>query len=314
MATVVCTLFEKHYHFGLAALVNSLYRHGYRGPIYAGYKGALPFWSTGRKDNPQLGWLNASTMVVAEGLEIHFLPIESEFHLSLYKSYYMEELFNTVAIDADGIAYFDPDIVIKFNWKFFETWMTNGVALVDENITRPANHPTRKEWEKVIEKINRKTVRGMNTYLNGGFCGVSKQNIEFVKVWSQVTDAGIKYFNLNPAKWIRIRDNSYAFFNLDQDALNITAMCCDTPISEIGPEGMDFIPGGFTMSHAFGQPKPWRKRFVRSALKGQGPSLADKAYWVNVTGPIQLYGRGFLKVKALKLTVASFIGRFYRRA
>lgn len=314
MGTVVCTLFEKHYHFGLAALVNSLYRHGYRGPVYAGYKGTLPFWSTARKDNPNLGWPNTSTMVVAEGLEIHFLPIESPFHLSLYKSYYMEQLFNTVARDADGIAYFDPDIVIKFNWQFFETWISNGVALVDENITRPSNHPTRKEWEKVIAKIDRKTVRDMNTYLNGGFCGVSKQNIEFLKVWSQVTDAGIKYFNLNPTKWKRIQDNSYAFYNLDQDALNITAMCCETPISEIGPEGMDFVHGGFTMSHAFGHPKPWGKQFVRSALKGKGPTLADKGYWKNVNGPIQLYSKNFLRLKGLKLMVASVIGRFYRRA
>lgn len=314
MQSVVCTLFEKHYHHGVAALINSLYQNNYRGSVYAGYKGNLPAWCSSGKPNSEIPWDGASTFQIAEDFKVHFLPINTEMHFAFYKPYFMIDLFETVGEEVDGIAYFDPDIVIKCKWVAFEVWMSYGVAVVHESIYRPATHPLRGEWKKVIDTINRQITRSLDIYMNSGFCGVAKQNIEFLTLWVEVIEAGTKYFKLTPTRFGQSSDRTYLFYALDQDAFNIVAMCCNAPISEIGPEGMDLIPGGFVMSHALGRPKPWMKKFIRSALRGVPPSLADKGFWANSTGPIQAYSKSFLKVKRIKISVAAFIGRFYKRS
>jgi hypothetical protein len=128
----------------------------------------------------------------------------------------------------------------------------------------------------------------------------------------EIMNMAIKHYDLNPGKFMP-SDRTHAFFASDQDALNIAAMCSRCPISEIGPEGMDLTYGGWTMSHAVGSPKPWKKNFILSALKGNPPSLTDRAYWLYVEGPVRCYQAITVKLKRISILLASLIGRFYRR-
>jgi hypothetical protein len=312
--STICTLFEKHYHYGTAALVNSLYHHGYRGDIYAGYRGSLPFWTAKAKENPLLGE-GICSLEVAAGLNIHFILLDIKYHLTNYKPNFMLHLLDGPAKGAESIAYFDPDITIKCRWNFFESWMSHGVALVHEITANdmPPTHPIRKEWEKVICLCNKITSRELYSYINAGFCGVSRQNLEFLQVWQEIFEKGISSFKIDTKQLAHQKDRTHVFYAQDQDSLNMAAMCSKSPISEIGPEGMDFIHGGWLMSHAVGSPKPWKKNFLLSMLKGISPSLADKAYWRNVSGPIQCYNLIKVKFKKANILLASFVGRFYSK-
>ncbi|MGY2134557.1 hypothetical protein ACW9KT_20180 [Hymenobacter sp. HD11105] len=315
MESIICTLVEGHYHYGVAGLVNSLYNNGFRGSIYVGYRGDLPDWLSGLKKNSFSSWDGASFLQVAEGLLLHYLPVNTDFHLTNYKPFFMNELLKTFVQGVGSIAYFDPDIVIKCQWSFFENWMNCGVALVHEvaNDPMPASHPIRLGWVEVLEKVNRKATKNLEHYFNAGFCGVAKRDRDFINIWCEIINAAVEHFEFNPRQFDNTHNRTYHFEANDQDALNIAAMCTFAPISEVGPDGMDFTPGGWIMSHATGSMKPWRKRFILNSLKGFGPSAADRSYWRYVNSPINVFSRNKTRYANFSMSLAAFIGRFYHR-
>ena len=91
---VVCTLFEGNYHVGVGALTNSLYVNGFRGLVYAGFRGELPTWAKNAEKQSVGKWTTASVLKVADGLELAFLPLETNYHLTNFKPAFMLELLD----------------------------------------------------------------------------------------------------------------------------------------------------------------------------------------------------------------------------
>jgi hypothetical protein len=314
MISAICTLYEGHYHHGLAALSNSLYNNGFRGTIYVGFRGDLPPWATEAKDNPSLNWKGGKTIIMAEGLVLTFLPLTTKYHLTNYKPDFMMQLWEGAAHNTNNMFYFDPDIVIKCNFSFYERWVKQGVALVHEITANDMtdNNPIRGLWKTIIEENDEKLNNLITSYINAGFFGLKKENIHFLKMFLKFQHLAEDRYKVN-LHTFDMTNRTDPFFANDQDVMNIAAMCTTAPLSEIGPEGMDFIHGGFTMSHAIGGPKPWKKKFITAGLNGDPPSLADKAYWDNVGFPIRTFSHSTKKYKNLSIKIASFFGRFYRK-
>jgi hypothetical protein len=100
----------------------------------------------------------------------------------------------------------------------------------------------------------------------------------------------------------------------DQDALNIAIMYTKSPLTSLGPQGMGFIFGAsMAMYHAVGE-KPWRGSFLLRALRGMPPSGAMKYFLTQVDAPIRAYSPIELWAKRLACSLATLIGRFYRRS
>ena len=125
MNIAICTLYEGHYHFGLAALVNSLEVNGFKGSIYIGYRGALPPWAVIAEPDPSLQWSEGKSLKLTSHLSLHFLPLSTKWHLTNYKPTFMLDLFKGPAAGAKGIFYFDPDITVLRSWDNFEDWISN---------------------------------------------------------------------------------------------------------------------------------------------------------------------------------------------
>src|SRR5688572_18740133 len=189
MSLIICTLFEGHYHLGLIALTNSLYHQGYRGNIYAGYRGKLPNWATQATESKQINWPGSRSFEVATGLQLHFLPLTTGYDLTNFKPDFMIQLLEGPAAGAEGVFYFDPDIVVSAPWSFYEEWISCGVALCEDvNSPLPAHHPRRKAWREYFASNGIQLKFKDCIYANGGFIGVQKKDFPFLPLWKKVQE------------------------------------------------------------------------------------------------------------------------------
>src|SRR5438876_8737203 len=90
LRTFVCTLIEQHYHYGAGALLNSLYKAGYRGRAVIGYRGSLPVWAGAEGD----GWR------CAPGLRVDFVEVRERIHFTNHKPAFMLDLFERYCPEA----------------------------------------------------------------------------------------------------------------------------------------------------------------------------------------------------------------------
>jgi hypothetical protein len=309
--TGICTLFEGDYHLGLAAFVNSLARAGYRGSLWAGYRGALPPWTGQLK---RIQGATADEFRVTDDFRIVFVRLTTDVHLTNYKPEFMLTLLKNEARECSYLWYFDPDIFVLTSWSYFRNWQKYGVALCQEVVDNilPADAPLRKQWMELAEGIGYRDPRPVNHYHNAGMVGVPAEHREFLEEWKRLIE-------LEESLGYDLRYTGHGSrempFNMsDQDALNIAIMYTKSPLTTLGPQGMGFIFGAsMVMYHAVGQ-KPWRGSFLLRALRGMPPSGAMKYFLTQVDAPIRAYSPIELWAKRLACSLATLIGRFYRRS
>lgn len=300
MNVCLCTLFEGDYHLGAAALLNSLHRAGFDGLFICGHRGPKPDWA-GRTDS-------------LHPITVRWVAINPSVHLTNYKPDFLLACLDRHAPDADVVAYLDPDIVLKARWPFFERWILGGgIALCEDvNPNLPAGHPYRLAWREFFARYQLTPLRNLERYYNAGFLAVPRPARGFLECWSSLIRlAEIEIGTLGSLK----HGSPDALFHTpDQDALNMALMLQDVPVHAAGPDGMDFQPGGVLLSHAIGQPKPWRGGFLRTALSGYPPGPAHKLFYQHAPGPLAVWSPARLALRRLDLRAAALVGRFYHRS
>jgi hypothetical protein len=307
MATI-CTLFEGNYHFGLGVLVNSLCAQGFRGTVFAGYRGELPPWAASNVHGNGVG----SIFEAGNDCNIHFIPLETPLHLNNFKPHFLLRLMNQECRDENDFFFFDPDIVVRARWTFFEQWVSHGIALCEDiNHYLPRYHPVRLAWKKYAFEHGLSIRQEIDKFFNGGFIGIRRDHAEFLEMWK-------KLFDLRSSEGVdlsrfALSGFEFPYLYLDQDLMNLALMLISSPVTAVGPDGMDFQPGGYVMSHSAGDTKAWRKRFVIDALRGRAPSRTDKEFLSYTQEPIRIYTRPQLAARQIGVRVGSAIGRFYRR-
>lgn len=309
MKTAVCTLFEGHYHFGVGALANSLFASGYRGVLWAGYRGALPPWAAAARKT-EAGF---HRLEVGDGFAIVFVPVETSLHFAYYKPDFLDRMLNEFEPDSDAAIYIDPDIIVKGPWHLLNRWPLDGVALVhDVHSLMPPRHPMRLAWREVLSRHGVAADEPRDRYYNSGFVGVARTQRDFLANWRRIIEVVVA--EIGAGKGFKHGPASDTFHSTDQDALNIALMTAPTPVNAAHSEAMDFATGGYLLSHAIGGPKPWQGGFIRIALEGFPPGLAIKAFLQHTDTPIPLFDAATRSRLRWSATIGSAIGRFYGRA
>jgi hypothetical protein len=304
MSTIVCTLFEGDYHLGLGALVNSLASVGYAGEVRIGYRNVLPPWITQLKQDTDGSY-------AAGSIRLQFVSMSDSRHLAVQKAGFLLSILEAEP-DCEKVVYFDPDIVVRGRWGFFDEWTDCGVALCQDvsDAFMASDHPIRRSWARWAGERGLEVRRLPDRYFNSGFVGVRREHRDFLEAWSKVLKLVAQDGHV--AENV-VRNRSLPFATWDQDAMNLAVMLCETVLSTLGQEGMDFAPGGYTMAHAVGRPKPWRKQFFVRALNGIQTSSADKGWLANTKGPIRVLNSGTRFWKGIDLKLGALTSRFVSR-
>lgn len=321
MKNTICTLFEGHYHHGVGVLINSLIDHGFEGDFYAGYRGPLSWWAKESVFNTDLNWIGASTIVVNEKARVHFLPMETKAHFTNYKAHFMLELLAGPAKGSDNMYYFDPDIVFTSDWKYFENWVTCGVA-VCEDVNSPVwkNNPRRVGWREFFKPHGHILEFREPVYVNAGYIGINKKDFEILNIWKdmmEVVAPRIGGLNKSPLAGEQMPAEEQGPFTLfgksDQDVLNAALEVYKGEVSYAGKEGMGFVSGAALIPHALGSMKPWVYKPLKEILNGVTPRVVDKHYWKYAGAPMNPHSASQIRSMKLKIKIASLIARFYRR-
>lgn len=311
MKTAVCTLFEGNYHFGVAALSNSLIKNGFIGTIYVGYRGTLPLWVVNDKKGNIDNTAKNIEINPAEGVKLQFIHLDTSNHFTNYKPKFMQDLMMEYS-DIDNLFYFDPDIVLDIDFSFFEEWINSGIA-VSEDINSPLQefHPRRVGWRIFFKEHNIDLIFKNSIYVNGGFLGVKRESIRFLDLWIKTQNLATELIGGLEVSFLdEIKIRMFDVF--DQDCLNATIEAYDGRVSFVGKEGMGFKNGGSMMYHALGSPKPWNAKIFSRAIKGRSPRNVDVAYWKNTNFPILAHSKVEIRTKQIAIKICKLIGRFYK--
>lgn len=303
----VCTLADGPYLQGAAVLVNSLCRAGYAGEVWIGHRGPLPGWAGRAAD------ATGTAVSANPNVRVRFVPVDGTSLLSAMKPRFALDVLDRLAPDADGVAFFDADIVAIADWPFFERWLDAGIGLCFDSAypVVPDGHPFRHAWADLARTLGR-PVRALDWYFNSGFVGVSRASREFLEIWRDAVD-WLDRRQPGGIDRLKIGTRADPYWATDQDALNVAAMATALPLSPIGLDGMGFNAAGFVMLHAISQTKPWQGGYLRRALRGHPPARVDKEFWALAQGPLQPFNPSTVRYQRLAIRLASAIGRFYGR-
>ena len=298
---VVC-LYDGEYHFGVAALANSLVNSNFKGVINIGYRGILPPWVS------QLKLISDCLYYLNNDVIIHFELLTTEMHLAFYKPYFIKQTFDNFP-SAKKVFYFDVDIVVNASWSFFTNWLQGEVCLCLDNSFEfvHRNHPWRRDWKKLagIESV---FANPLTLYVNSGFIGISRPSINLINKWIELSET----FARTGGDLKIINQDGESSFKGDQDLLNAAVTACpEIELSVIGKEGMGFTQPAYLMSHSVAKAKPWSKDFMIYLIrKGHKPNHSEKNFFKYCHKPIQLFSKFEFFKKKVNLVFATFFGRY----
>lgn len=304
---ILTTLAENDYFLGVAALLNSVVKHGtYVDRVIIGYRGALPDWLP-----PLTRTDKGYALELPSGLPIALVEVSGDNHMVHEKPRWFRYVTDQLAPDAEEYFFFDSDIVVNNRMDFFGEWARQGIALCgDVNFIFDRRHPIRRQWVKCATDAGRDIHNQIDGYYNSGFLGWTRENKAFIQDWNDAFDLLAPHSG--DMKSFRVFDRTAMVLSTNQDSLNLAAMITEQPISPIGPEAMGFTYGLRLMHHPIG-PKPWRRRFTSDFFNGQPPREADLVFWRHANGSeLQPYSDGYVRKMYRLCKLYRFGARYYR--